>query len=242
MKRNEEILNELLAISPLLAKASNENVFTVPEGYFNTLNQLILSKTIHNQETLSVPAGYFETLSSKILNRIAEEDALVETKNISPALYSLQNKNVFSVPKGYFENLAAIVLSKVKEPARVINIQAHTIWRYAVAAVLIGVIAVNSLFMFNKPNHQLAAVKFIGSNVPAYISESSQYKTEDDINNAVASLSNEDIINYLENTGTVADNEMLNNEMDTKDLPTQKDYLNDEQALENVLKEIQNTN
>jgi hypothetical protein len=242
MKRNEEILNELMTISPLLAKVSNENVFSVPEGYFNTLNQLILSKASAQNPTLSVPEGYFEKLSGSILNRIKEEDALVELRSLSPMLYSVQNENVYKAPTGYFERLASVILSKVQAPAKVISIHSRSIWKYAVAAVMTGVIAVNSMWMFNKPAEQVAYNTLkVKPGMPAYISEATQYKTQDDINNAVASLSNDDIINYLQSTGTVADNEILNNEIDSKDLPSQKEYL-DEQTLDAMLQQIQSTN
>ena len=231
-----------MTISPLLAKVSNENVFSVPEGYFNTLNQLILRKASAQNPTLSVPEGYFESLSSNILNRIKEEDALTELRNLSPMLYSVQNENVYKVPRGYFENLASVILSKVKVPAKVIGIRSRSIWKYAVAAVLTGVIAINSLLMFNKADQQVAYNTLKANpGMPSYISEASKYKTEDDIKNAVASLSNDEIINYLQKTGTVADNEILNNEIDPKDLPSQKDYL-DDQTLETLLQQIQNTN
>jgi hypothetical protein len=242
MKRNEEILNELMTISPLLAKVSNENVFSVPEGYFKTLNQLILSKTAAQNPTLSVPEGYFEKLSGSILSRIKEEDALAELRGLSPMLYSVQNENVYKVPAGYFDRLASVILSKVQAPARVISMQSRSIWKYAVAAVITGVITVNSMWIFNKPTEQVAYNTLKAKpGMPAYISEATQYKTEDDIQNGVASLSNDDIINYLQSTGTVADNEILNSELDTKDLPLQKDYL-DEQTLDAMLQQIQSTN
>lgn len=242
MKRNEEILNELMTISPLLASVSNENIFSVPEGYFNSLNQLILRKAAAQSPTLSVPEGYFDKLSASVLSRIKEEGALLELRNLSPMLYSVQNENVYKAPAGYFERLASVILSKVQVPAKVISIHRRSIWKYAVAAVVAGVIAINSIWNFNSPNQHVAYNTLKSKpGMPAYISEAAQYKTEEDIQNAVASLSNDDIINYLQRTGTVADNEILNDEIETKDLPSQKDYL-DGQTLETVLKQIQNTN
>ena len=51
MKFSAEILEELKSISPLLAEIGKENIFSVPEGYFETLSLETLKK-INNSESL----------------------------------------------------------------------------------------------------------------------------------------------------------------------------------------------
>jgi hypothetical protein len=80
MKNSPEILNELMAISPLLAGLEKVNIFTVPEGYFNELqfritNYAILNNTspaenINKRNLQEVPSGYFDTLSDSILAKV----------------------------------------------------------------------------------------------------------------------------------------------------------------------------
>ncbi|HWH63237.1 MAG TPA: hypothetical protein VNS50_08185 [Ginsengibacter sp.] len=123
MKNSQEILNELMTISPLLAAQDKINVFSVPEGYFEELqfriaNYVILNTTtvvenINKRNFQDVPAGYFDTLSDLILakvNAATSENAGEELRNLSPLLYSLKDKNVFTVPENYFDNLSDSIL------------------------------------------------------------------------------------------------------------------------------------
>ncbi|MGH2646860.1 MAG: hypothetical protein ACRDE8_04800, partial [Ginsengibacter sp.] len=80
MKNSEEILNELMAISPFLAGLEKVNVFGVPEGYFDELqfritNYAILNTTspvenIVKRNLQQVPDRYFDNLSDSILAKI----------------------------------------------------------------------------------------------------------------------------------------------------------------------------
>src|SRR5664279_3014606 len=160
MKNSQEILNELMAISPLLAGLEKVNVFSVPEGYFNELefritNYTILNNTspaenINKRNLQEVPAGYFDTLSDSILAKVKAiypESAEEELRNLSPMLYALKGENVFSVQDGYFESFAANVVKKVKpQRAKIITMKKrNSWWKYAAAAVVTGAIAVSSL-------------------------------------------------------------------------------------------------
>ena len=122
MENRIDILNELNALSPLIAGMEKVNVFTIPAGYFERLGDdiLILAKKEDTNllegisPSLQVPQGYFESLAYNILNRIkAQENATEELKDLSPLLHGIQNKNVFTVPQGYFESLSDAVLNKM---------------------------------------------------------------------------------------------------------------------------------
>jgi len=123
METKTDIFNELSAISPLIAGIKKVNIFTVPDGYFDSISTTVLA-CLHNEDEIfntaenaplaGVPAGYFDQLADVILGKIKTgENALDEIRNLSPLLYGLQNKNPFEVPRDYFDQLSASVLDKV---------------------------------------------------------------------------------------------------------------------------------
>ena len=129
MKSSAEIFNELNNISSLVAGIEKKNVFSVPEGYFDTL-YIDVFKKVNTGSTLatdklSVPEGYFENLSASVLNRIKslKDDPAQELRDLSPMLYSIQNENVFSVPAGYFRDLENDILNKVKPQAKIVQLK-----------------------------------------------------------------------------------------------------------------------
>ncbi len=122
MKFDNNILNELQQLSPLLAELPKRNVFTVPNGYFETLSATILLcvqedfAIINHAKNTDIPEGYFENLSSTILNKIKEQPiniAANEQTAISALLQSAQHIKQFEVPDGYFENLSVNILHKI---------------------------------------------------------------------------------------------------------------------------------
>jgi hypothetical protein len=294
MNPSPEILNELKAISPLLAGLEKINVFRVPEGYFNELHvriadYAILNNTsavddINKRNLQEVPPGYFDNLSDSILAKVkatypesAEEElrglspmlsslksnvfsvpdgyfesfaggvterlklqqanpesAGEELRDLSPMLYTLKN-NVFSVPDGYFESFAGDVVRRLKpQRAKIISMKRRdSWWKYAAAAVVIGVIAVSSLQLFN------SSPDLNTEGLPGYVKASFQYKTEDDLNAGIAKLSDDDIVKYLEKNGNITDNALLtNDDIDVSEMPSETDYLTDENTLNTYLNKI----
>lgn len=245
MKFSAEILEELKSISPLLAEIGKENIFSVPEGYFEALLIETLKK-INNSEhqpvTLSVPQGYFENLSSAVLNKIKSlevDDPAQELRTLSPMLYSIQNENVFEVPIDYFRNLEDTILQKVsiKPQAKVLTMKKRdSIWKYAAAAILTGVIGVSS-FMFYNSRNDSPGNGSTGSAVTSSIQTASQFKSEQQVKAAIATLSDEEIIKYLEKTATDLDSEILTTSIDANELPAPNEYLLDENTLDIYLDE-----
>jgi hypothetical protein len=66
----------------------------------------------------------------------------------------------------------------------------------------------------------------------------SQYKTPKQLQQGIASLTDDEIAKYLEKNTTILDDESLIKNTDTKELPTQDDYLLDDNALNNYLQKI----
>jgi hypothetical protein len=187
-----------------------------------------------------VPAGYFDTLSNQILAKIKTEEA--ENAEESSLLSSLKDKNVFTVPEGYFDTLSENIISKIDRPAaKVIPISnAKRWWKYAAAAVVTGAIAVSSLQIFYRSpdatKNNTAVTQ--SSDLPDYIQSSFQYKTAQQIDEGIASLSPDEIAKYLENNGNILDDEILSNDVDPNKLPSEIDYLSDENTLNKYLNSL----
>jgi hypothetical protein len=101
---NREWLNDYMS----LKQVNPNSPFTVPEGYFDGLDEQVFSK-IKLEEMRSslpeagfaVPENYFEDLAANIQSRIAVEEALdKETTG-------------FTVPDGYFGNLEQQIKSRL---------------------------------------------------------------------------------------------------------------------------------
>lgn len=254
MNKSVEILNELQSISPFLASIEKINVFNVPDGYFNTLAERITTYTFLNKneelnfsknETLKVPEGYFDALSDQILAKIKSRETEADREKLeqlSPLLYSLKGKNVFTVPEGYFENVPNEIIGKInRTPAKVVSIsKSRTWWKYAAAAVLTGAIVVSSLQIFNSsPDVQKNnSIVNESSGLPDYIKSSFQYKTPEQVDKGIASLSDNVIVQYLENHGNILDEDALTSDIDEKELPATTDYLSDKNTLNNYLSTI----
>src|ERR1700728_2394766 len=88
---SNDILKELKELSPLLADMEKGNVFTIPDGYFESLAGNILAK-IKDGEVIHAD----------------------ELRELSAVLYSIQNENVYKVPYGYFDGIADTILQKVQ--------------------------------------------------------------------------------------------------------------------------------
>jgi hypothetical protein len=249
MEHSIDILHELKQITPFLSAMKKVNVFSVPQGYFTNLDKQILENIFiqpalllptSETQNLGVPEGYFDNLAGNILKKIktltndAESD---ELRQHYPLLYTLRNENVFSLPKNYFEQLPANILTGVKpQELQVIHIRKRTVWNYAVAATITGLMAISSLLVTTNNNkHPIANQVGTNLSIPSYIQDSYQYKNEEQINEGITKLSNDDIIKYLEATGNDADNEAFASGVTEKELPSQEDYLLNEKTLDKYL-------
>lgn len=284
MDNRTDILNELKNISELVAAIGNKNVFTVPEGYFESISPTIMV-SVKDQDgpdfipaQNDIPEGYFDNLAGNILNRINGE--LNESEAL-PAIFSSIKKNIaFELPAGYFDSLSDNILSKIKEQnealptvlsglnkinpfevpgdyfnqladdiltkvkndtgARVIKMPVRfKALKYAVAAMFTGAIALGVYKFTTKPG--------VGINQPATAvalePSIEKGKTMDDkiFTESLASLSEDDIVKYLEKNGNEADVSLLTSNVEGLSLPQQEDYLLDNNTLDNFLNEIKSS-
>ena len=163
-------MKELEELGSVLASHEPQNIYAVPAGYFEDLADKILDRikalkandakeelsylspffsNVSKEMPYSVPTGFFQNLSDDVLKRISEHEyhqtSKEEIETLSPLLSSLKNKNPYSVPAGYFEALETNV---EKKETKVISITKPRWYRLAVAAVIIGIVAISGLAIF----------------------------------------------------------------------------------------------
>jgi hypothetical protein len=162
---------ELGCLSPALNKLTRQTPYSAPAGYFEELPTHILNiikadtgndeisvlspflRSLSKEMPYTVPAGFFEGLDEMTLKNIASSDANAadELASISPFLSGLKKEMPYSVPAGYFENLSATVVAEESKPAaKVISLGSRKWFRYAAAAVVVGVIATIGLVFINR--------------------------------------------------------------------------------------------
>lgn len=249
-----DIENEINMISPVLAGARQLNVFTLPPGYFDQLADSLLDKCIFQSSPKTnfadVPEGYFNSLADNILQKIKKletESAATELRKLSPMLYAIQGEQVYTVPRGYFDTVADETIKRITKKTKVVAMKPAALWKYAAAAFVTGAIAVSSLWIANKDTNldtdNSATTTILAQGKSAtnqVIIEAAKYTSETEIDNELSALPDEAILKYLEKTSTPADAEMLVSNIDQSELPSQEDYLLDEQALDKYLEQIYN--
>jgi hypothetical protein len=222
MNRNQDILNELREISPVLAGISPVNVFTVPEGYFSQLAVDIFMKTepVSENGTLlphskspafSVPEGYFDGLAGSIMNRIKTEDlsdAREEINILSPTLAGINREMPYQVPRSYFDKLTERILDQRQE-AKVVQMSSarRSImprWmKMAAAACIAGLLFFGAYKIIPWGSGTTSPVTNELANLPT-----KEEVKNFDLEKELAKLSADDINNYLCETGAVACNEI----------------------------------
>jgi hypothetical protein len=233
MKPGADILQELQELNSLLTGMDRVNVFTVPEGYFETLSAIIL---FNNKVDLgqAVPQGYFDQLADNILNKIktlqSTETSADELRQLSPMLYSIQDSNVFEVPAGYFDSVSDAVNARIKPQAPVVRMGIRaSFMKYAAAAVVVCFL---TLGIF-----KIAHKSIDGTQVATLDPSIQKGKMMNDkqFNDALNNLSADEIAGYLEKNGNEADIAELSANIDDNNLPKQDDYILDQTALEKYL-------
>ncbi|HSU28530.1 MAG TPA: hypothetical protein VLJ68_09130 [Chitinophagaceae bacterium] len=171
MTQNNNILQELLEMESTLANMAPQNTYSVPEGYFEELANLVLSRIRANASQsvaeelghlspflsglsrkmpFTVPAGYFENMNTAGSYPTDAEPASAqeELARLSPMLSGLKKEVPYAVPQGYFENLHEL---RSKKDAPVVSIGRKWL-RYAAAASIVGLLGLAGILVINKRN------------------------------------------------------------------------------------------
>lgn len=168
---NKAIIQELSDLGSSLAAAAPQNIYSVPDGYFDGFAANVLA-TVRADQFLSslpkempyaVPAGYFDGFEDRAIEVIRNhpdyQTSEEELEAISPLLSRLNKRPVYSVPDGYFENFKVPVRAK-ETSAKVFSMTSRKWMRYAAAAVVTGVIFLAGFFVYNNSQRNRAEKTF----------------------------------------------------------------------------------
>ncbi|RYY62141.1 MAG: hypothetical protein EOO05_03845 [Chitinophagaceae bacterium] len=175
-----DVSDELAGLSPVLAGVPKVNPYSVPSGYFDSLDPMVpnrdedislspLMKGLQKKQSFSVPEGYFGKMAAP---SVADP--------VSPLLESISRVTPYTVPAGYFASLnpmqqvaepvsplldsisrvtpytvpagyfASLEPMAAVRPAKVISMGASRWKQYAAAASVVIVISLGSIFYFNR--------------------------------------------------------------------------------------------
>lgn len=231
MKEDTNILAELLEVAPALATIDKAMPYAVPASYFNHLHQDVLAQIGADdlpKTTLpyTLPQGYFNTLGGNVLAAIAKEtsnenEVVAELETIAPLLNTIDKSVVYTVPAAYFATFNPVTATETTQVKLVSMATFRRKLLYIAAACIIGLIAVSAFIFTNKTEKiDYAAYKKI------------------DVNSTINTISNEELLNYLENVNSITNSNSLTT-IDVK-LPDIQDNIETipEEELKQYLKEV----
>lgn len=195
MKKQRDILNELEALGSSLATQNIENVYVVPDGYFE---------------------GLAEAVMARIRQHADYQNSREELESLSPLLSSLKKETPYSVPAGYFSQEVRIPAAGTgSKPAKVVSFSSR-IMRYAVAAVITGALVLGGLRLLNNgtktADPETAIAKKLGKDIKNH--EISKEDVDDflDLTEAIAAVdAKQEPVTGTESTNLkdVSDKELL---------------------------------
>lgn len=139
------------------------------------------------------PAGYFDRLPEVILQRARMENAgsvQEELNSLSPLLADARAlQQPYSVPEGYFDGLAGRIMTGLQSPPtaspRVVPLRPRrNLWKWVAAACLLGIVSVGALFFTQRGGNGTAS-----------------------LDNQLAGISDQEIVEYLQTHSDAFDNE-----------------------------------
>ncbi|HUC80388.1 MAG TPA: hypothetical protein VMR70_05695 [Flavisolibacter sp.] len=191
MRSQKHIQDELHRLGSGLP-VNNNQPFTVPEGYFESLADGILAKIkategsvqselqelspllagISKQTPYAVPPSYFDD------NIIGA--GILEQETASPVLDAIGKTMPYTTPEGYFENLPNEIVKSVQPKAKVVPLFGRTWMRVASAAAVAGALFLGGYQLLssnNKAGNRIATAA--GTSTQPIRKEIKQVSTED---------------------------------------------------------------
>lgn len=267
MRYDPHISSELKELSALVATISKSNVYTVPDGYFESLPGNITAQVSNGFFNAvpgqTVPEGYFEGLAGSIMDKIRQEQA--EQNEASSLLASVKDKQLYQVPVSYFETLPGIILGRIKQEAEqnelsVLPESLKKVNPYSVPedyfntlpAIIQAKIAEPApVYIMKKRssffNYAVAAVitGMLGLSVISIMDKRQAEKSLGDatavnlnFDEALSDISEEDIVAYLKQSGEDVNAALVASAADSKNLPDEMDYITNDNTLDNLLNEL----
>lgn len=213
MKRNEEILQELKKIAPVLASAERKNFYRVPEGYF-------------------------EQAKLNLLDLIDTQIVKEEMTAVAPHLSSLEKKNTFEVPASYFTSFPQKMMSRIEADQKLIEVSATPGWLIQMNAIVEDVFSV-----FFKPKYAVAFAGFASTALIAAMFFTHIEQQCSDLDCKMAKLSDQELNTYLDShTDEITDEvfedtgfDRLSDETNTDGLKDAMTNLTDEELNNAIL-------
>ncbi len=244
MQPDITIHNELKELNSLLVNIPKTNVFTVPNGYFDFLsndilqginNELAINGLIIPAVERNIPEGYFEGLADSIINKIKLEEYNGD-QQAATLRSSIGTGNVFSVPEGYFNGLAASIQRKIVPTATVVTMKPRrSFFMYAIAAALTGLLGLSLFSVFDERSNDIIQT----TNTPmAVLDNANKILENKNFDKMIESLGDDEILSYLKNNGEDVNAALVASVSEDKTLPDEDAYYMDENALDNILSEL----
>jgi hypothetical protein len=164
MNTENTIKAELEALESGLVNYPQSLPYSVPEGYFNALAGNILGRIkardvqaadelaelspllsgLSRNMPFAVPAEYFESNMDDLAGIVKEDESSV-------ILSLIEKEMPNEVPYGYFDGLSESILTRVApRKAKVVSLSGRNWTRFAVAALMAGIITVSGIFYLNR--------------------------------------------------------------------------------------------
>ncbi len=245
MTSNNEIHDELSALSPALAAIPKINLLRVPDNYFNELpssvlaliqSDIIPSFNDVGHPSRSVPEGYFDGLATDILAKIKTGSAIssvAEMQELSPAIAAIGNQNIFKVPPKYFDNVSGRILENVAPKTKVVEMKKRSgLVKYMAAAAIAGIIGLGIFNLAGNKSGTGSALKDPLYATANQIVKNNSFETE------FSKLSDKDIEQYLKESGQDVDAALVASAADDANLPAVEDYIINDKTLDEFLNKI----
>lgn len=198
MSNVQNISEELKQVAPAVANLVRNNPYSVPMGYFDNIAESVLKQVADaplslempaiKKQPYSIPQGYFEELANNILAKIdniqkaKHTEVFDELENVAPLLNTISKGNILSIPYDYFDELKIELPAENKEAKVVLMANRNTVRRWMTYAAAASVLFILSTASYAYINHHL---KSIDKSLT--------------IGQRMATLKDEEIINYLQN-------------------------------------------
>lgn len=199
MKKNPEIVQELQTIAPQLVKIeTGKNWYAVPENYFEDFEKNIMQSiapepvfatlaSLKKENNYTVPEDYFEIASAKLLAQIHKTEYEQELAAAAPILAAINKQPLYTVDAAYFETFDKKLFATIAKDNR-----------QPEAAKYGWINTISSFFeVFAKPSYQFAFASVTGIVMIVAVFFVTQPETNATAIAGIASLSNNEIANYI---------------------------------------------
>lgn len=212
MKRNEEIMQELSSISPLVADIPIRSTLSVPDDYFDVVSSQTLLLIAGRSNTFTIPENYFNDLPLQIVQKSASFTG---------------QQMPYQLPDNYFDTVGVQIMDKLKQEQKDRTI-IRLFTRWSIAAALTGLLGWGLISIYQS--------SFQENRLPAELAEAHKIMQQQSFEKELDLLDETTVVNYLNQTGHDLESALVASFTDEyNNLPNAEDYMLDESTLNNYL-------